>query len=65
MTAVPDEETSPKLRLRVPVGHVILVRDWLIDGQTGTPHRLDSWRVEVGDDGAKVRFLYGEPESYL
>lgn len=65
MTALPNDDRSAVVVVRVPVGFRVLVRDWLVDGVAGTPHRVDSWLIESEDSGVRVRFLYGEPESYL
>ncbi len=62
MTALPNDDRGSVVVVRVPVGFRVLVRDWLVNGVAGTPHRVDSWLVRT--DG-RVRFLYGEPESYL
>ena len=61
MTALPDDGGSTVV-VRVPIGFRVFVRDWLVNGIAGTPHRVDSWVIDT--DG-EVRFLYGEPESYL
>ena len=65
MTALPFENSGSLIQLRVPTETRVLIRDWLIDGASGTPHRIDSWEIRVVNKEPKVRFLYGEPESYL
>jgi hypothetical protein len=65
MTALPLESSGSLIRLRVPRETRVLVRDWLIDGVGGTPYRIDSWEIRVVEKEPKVRFLFGEPESYL
>lgn len=65
MTALPEPDRSPTLVLRVPRRMPVVVRDWLVDQSSGTPHRVDSWWIEVEGDEARCRFLFGEPESYL
>ena len=65
MKALPFDDSGSLIQLRVPAGTRVLLRDWLIDGSSGTPHRMDSWEIRVVDKQPKVRFLYGEPESYL
>ncbi len=64
MTALPDAGGA-RVAVRLPEGYRLVVRDWLVDGLAGTPHRVDSWLVEVRNGRAEVRFLLGEPESYL
>jgi hypothetical protein len=65
MTALPNDDRSSVVVVRIPEEFRVLVRDWLVDGVSGTPHRIDSWLIETDGTGARVRFLYGEPESYL
>ncbi len=65
LAALPDDGGTTVV-VRIPRGWTIVVRDWLVDVVAGTPHRVDSWIVRVGDDGAaSVEFLFAEPESYL
>ena len=64
MTALPDAGDA-RIAVRLPEGFRLVVRDWLVNGLAGTPHRVDSWLIEVRDGQAEVRFLLGEPESYL
>jgi hypothetical protein len=64
LTAVPDPSASPRIVVRVRVGQRIVVRQWVIDGVRGTPHRVDAWLIDTAD-GVSVRFALGEPESYL
>jgi hypothetical protein len=66
MTALPQADRHPAIVVRVPQGTAILVRNWLVDGIAGVPHRIDSWWVEVDEHGtARVSFHPFEPESYL
>ena len=66
MTALPQGDDDPAVVLRVPTGTRILVRNWLVDGVAGVPHRIDSWSITVDRDGGpRVRFHPFEPESYL
>ena len=44
--------------------HVIL-RNWLVDGSKGTPHRIDSWSVDTSGTEPSLAFHPLEPESYL
>ena len=62
---MPQATDAPELVLRVGDGGRILLRHWLIDGASGSPHRVDSWSVDVEDGQPRVRFALGEPESYL
>ena len=62
MTALPDEDPTPLVRVRLPVTSVWL-RYWLLDLTSGTPHRVDGWLIDT--EARSVRFLLGEPESYL
>lgn len=64
LRAVPQVTDSPRVVLRVPVGRRIVVRHWLIDLASGSPHRVDSWLIGTAD-GVSVRYALGEPESYL
>lgn len=63
--AVPDLSTDSRLVLRVGENQAIRIRQWLVDGRSGTPHRVDSWFVQPTKSGVSVRYSLGEPESYL
>ncbi len=65
LTALPDASSDSTIRVRVPRNYRVLVRDWLVDSNAGTPHRVDSWTVTVDDGGVHVGYGWGEPESYL
>jgi len=65
MKALPPRNKAAKISLRVPRGMQIIVRNWLVDGRKGTPHRIDSWSVDTLGLEPKLRFHPMEPESYL
>lgn len=66
MTALPQPDSEPSVVVRVPTGARILIRNWIVDGVAGVPHRIDSWSIKLGDDGQPTtRFHPYEPESYL
>lgn len=66
MTALPQTDDLPNILLRVPTGVRIILRNWIVNGANGTPHRVDSWVMDISDQGAPaVSFYPWEPESYL
>jgi hypothetical protein len=66
LTALPQFDERPEIILRVPTDITVIVRNWLIDGENGSPHRIDSWRIRFTPDGQpRADFFYLEPESYL
>jgi hypothetical protein len=65
MTALPWMDEEPVVHLRIPADMRVLVRNWLVNPSEGVPHRIDGWFIEIEGDQPRVRFVYGEPESYL
>ena len=66
MTALPHRGTAPVITLRVPRDVTLVIRNWIVEQEQGVPHRIDSWRIRVGDDGEpEVEFFFQEPESYF
>jgi len=66
MTALPWRDDRPTISLRVPDDLTIVVRDWIVNGNNGTPYRVDSWVIEnIGNEKPDVEFYPLEPESYL
>ena len=65
MTALPWMDESPVVHLRIPADMRVLVLNWLVNPSEGVPHRIDGWFIDVAEDEPRVRFVYGEPESYL
>jgi hypothetical protein len=66
LTALPQSDRAPDIVLRVPRGATVLVRNWLVDGIAGVPHRIDSWSMEADENGTpRISFHPFEPESYL
>ena len=66
MTALPHRDRTPVINLRVPRDVSVIIRNWIVAQEQGVPHRIDSWRVRVGQDGKpEVRFFFQEPESYF
>ncbi len=65
MAALPPRDEQPKVSLRVPRGTTVILRDWLVDGSKGIPHRIDSWSIDTSGETAEVSFHCLEPESYL
>jgi hypothetical protein len=65
MAALPPRDVEPSITLRVPRGTHIILRDWLVDGSKGTPHRIDSWSIKTSGAEPSLDFHPLEPESYL
>ncbi len=66
MTALPHRDRTPVIRLRVPRDITLVIRNWIVAQEQGVPHRIDSWRIRIGEDGkAVMRFFFQEPESYF
>jgi len=65
MAALPPRDSEAAIRLRVPAGTTVIVRNWLVDGTKGVPHRIDSWSIETSSGTAELAFHCLEPESYL
>ena len=65
MKALPPRDNTARISLRVPRGMQIIVRNWLVDGSKGTPHRIDSWSIDTVGIEPTLRFHPMEPESYL
>ncbi len=65
LTALPWSDREPVIHLRVPSGMRVVLRNWLVNPSEGVPHRIDGWFIETGDAQPRVRFHFGEPESYL
>jgi hypothetical protein len=66
MTALPQTESSCAIIVRIPSSMEIVLRNWIVDGTLGVPHRIDSWRVRLDGRGEPVTEFYPfEPESYL
>ena len=64
--APPQRDREPRVVLTVPGGFRVVLRYWVVDGELGTPFRVDSWVIEAGDDGRPAAaFRPCEPESYL
>ena len=64
MTALPQADDDPTITLRVRADQRVLLRNWFVNVLKGTPQRVDGWVVEAAGE-PELRFLYGEPESYL
>ena len=66
MTALPHRGTTPVITLRVPRDITVIIRNWIVEQEQGVPHRIDSWRIRLGEDGKpRVEFFFQEPESYF
>ena len=66
LTALPQTDDLSAITLRVPAGVKIILRNWIVNGANGTPHRLDCWAIDVSpQDEPEVSFYPWEPESYL
>jgi hypothetical protein len=65
LLALPQTDSAASIRLRVPLGARVLLRNWFVFALEGTPHRVDSWVIEANASAPTARFLYAEPESYL
>ncbi len=65
MTALPWMDEEPVIHLRIPDDMRVVVRSWLVNPSEGVPHRIDGWFIDLDDGKPRVRFVYGEPESYL
>ncbi|MFC1576263.1 hypothetical protein ACFL3J_01180 [Candidatus Omnitrophota bacterium] len=58
------EENS--MVFRIPENMKVIVRNWFINGENGTPYKLDSWCIKRQRSGDyKAEFFYNEQESYL
>jgi hypothetical protein len=65
MTALPWSQREPVVHLRIPADMRVVVRNWVVNTAEGVPHRIDGWIIERDGERPRVRFFYGEPESYL
>ncbi len=66
MRSFPLYEEANKMVFRVPEGLEITIKNWMINGENGTPYKLDSWRIKKDRRGKyQASFFYNEPESYL
>jgi len=65
IAALPPRDAAPSITLRVPRGTHVILRNWLVDGSKGTPHRIDSWSVDTSGTEPSLAFHPLEPESYL
>ena len=66
MTALPHRGTAPVITLRIPRDVTVIIRNWIVEQEQGVPHRIDSWRIRVGENGkARAEFFFQEPESYF
>ncbi len=65
LTALPWSDRKPVVTVRIPDDMRVVLRAWIVNPSEGVPHRIDGWIIELDGDEARVRFLYGEPESYL
>ena len=66
MIGIPLPLEGAKLRLRVPSGFDVWIRNWFINGDDAAPYKIDSWEIRVTDNSQlKVQYYYNEPESYL
>ncbi|MFH1464521.1 MAG: hypothetical protein ABIO70_09045 [Pseudomonadota bacterium] len=65
LIALPWMEAEPVVYLRIPADMRVVVRAWLVNPAEGVPHRTDGWFIDIDDGQPRVRFVYGEPESYL
>ena len=66
LRALPQADDQPMITMRVPVGVRVVLRSWIVDLRTGSPHRIDAW-IANEDPGseASIRFVPREFESYL
>ena len=66
MPVQPLHDGSSAVVVRMPDDARVVIRDWIVDGTAGVPHRIDSWSVAIDARGEPtLRFHVGEPESYL
>jgi len=66
MKSFPLYEEANKMTFKVPKDTQIIIRNWLVNGENGTPYKLDSWSIKKGRNGQyQASFVYNEPESYL
>lgn len=66
MTTFPLYEENGSIFLRLPLYSKVVIRNWFVDGQNGTPYKVDAWVIDVkSPDRVSVEFVFNEPESYL
>jgi hypothetical protein len=65
MAALPPRDSEAAISLRIPAGTTVILRNWLVDGTRGVPHRIDSWSIKTSSGQAVLAFHCLEPESYL
>jgi len=65
MTALPQQDRSPRVVLRVPEDITVVVRNWVVNASKGVPYRIDAWRIAQREGRPRVEFFCQEPESYL
>ena len=66
MTALPQQDQTTTVTMRIPRDMKLVIRNWIVDGLKGVPHRVDAWKISVSEDGEpRVTFHPHEPESYF
>jgi hypothetical protein len=65
MPAFPLVAENGKILLRIPKNMRIVVRNWYVNGTSGTPYRVDGWTIREHNGKLQAEFLFNEPESYL
>lgn len=66
LKSFPLYEENKSLIFKVPKDTKIIIKNWFINGENGTPFKVDSWLIRrSGRGNYKIKFFYNEPESYL
>ena len=66
MTALPQQDHTTSMTLRVPRDMKVVLRNWIVDGLIGVSHRVDAWEITVAGDGKpRLMFYPQEPENYF
>ena len=66
MTALPQQDHTTSIIVRVPSDMKVVLRNWIVDGLVGVSHRVDAWEITVSADGKPSLVFYPqEPENYF
>ena len=64
--ALPQQDHTTSIIVRVPSDMKVVLRNWIVDGLVGVSHRVDAWEITVSADGKPSLVFYPqEPENYF
>lgn len=65
MLTIPSSNFNQNIFIRVPKTSKLIVRNWFINGASGQPFKVDSWKISFDKKNVDVKFYYNEPETYI